>query len=517
MNGVIFINILLDSLPKWETGGNKGKNNWSECKGKSVIAKKNDVEYIINILDYNKSTQKLTIQYLNKPPTDIATKHFLNGHVEKYLFDRNIHNYKIGDIINTKVGGKIQIIDTFRKIINGNSYKYYRYECLICGWKEGEISEGHISERKGCSCCSGHTVVEGINDIPTTNPEMVQYFQGGYEEAKLYTKTGSGNPNNKEGRIFAICPICKRIKDKKITIYDIYKRHSIGCSCSDSIPYPEKFVYNMFEQLGVNFEYHKTFNWSKNVQVDNPKLCGRKSYDFYLNDCNILTETHGIQHYKETNIGKGKGRTYEEEVINDRLKQKLAIKNGIKEENYIVIDCRYSNLDWIKNSILKNEKMNNKFDLSKIDWLQCHEFACNTRVKEACNILKNNKDTTPKQIGILMKLSIPTIIKYLRLGNDLHWCNYNAERVMKESGKRLGQSIRKPIICINTGQVFESATNCSKRSIELFKIYLSQSGISSVCLGKSKSYKNLQFKFITSEEYNAITLSNNNTNYSRLN
>lgn len=499
---MIFINIILDSLPKWTSGGNKGKNNWNECKGKSVIAEKDNIKHIINILNYDSKTQKITIQYLDKPPFTIKTSHFIKGCIGNYLFDKNIHNHKIGDVIETKVGGKIQIIDTYRKIVSGCSFKWYKYKCLVCGWDGGEISEGHVSERKGCSCCANWTVVEGINDIPTTNPEMIPYFQGGYDEAKLYTYTGSGNPNNKERKIRPKCPDCGRVKNKKITIYDIYKRHSIGCSCGDSIPYPEKFMFNLLEQLEINFEYHKTFDWSKNAQADNSKLCGRKSYDFYLQDYDVSIETHGLQHYEQTNR-KG-ARTLETEQANDKLKKELALANGIKPENYIVIDCRYSYLEWIRNSILESN-LNKLFDLSKIDWLKCHEFACCTRVKEACNLWNNNPNITPKEIGVLMKLSIPTIIKYLRVGNELYWCNYDANKIMKENGKRLGEkSNKKPIMCITNGQVFESATDCEKRSIDIFKIHLNQTGISAVCLGNAKSYKKLKFKFITKEEYEIL-------------
>lgn len=59
-------------------------------------------------------------------------------------------------------------------------------------------------------------------------------------------------------------------------------------------------------------------------------------------------------------------------------------------------------------------------------------------------------------------------------------------------------------MCITNGQVFESTTDCEKRSIDIFKIHLNQTGISAVCLGNAKSYKKLKFKFITEEEYEIL-------------
>lgn len=65
--------------------------------------------------------------------------------------------------------------------------KYYKYKCNICGWDNGLIRASDLNKGAGCSCCAGKTVVEGINDIPTVAPYMVKYFQGGYDEAKLYS------------------------------------------------------------------------------------------------------------------------------------------------------------------------------------------------------------------------------------------------------------------------------------------------------------------------------------------
>lgn len=46
----------------------------------------------------------------------------------------------------------------------------------------------------------------------------------------------------------------------------------------------------------------------------------------------------------------------------DEDKEFIAKQNGILE--YIVIDCRYSNYEWIKNSILAS-KLNQIFNLKK--------------------------------------------------------------------------------------------------------------------------------------------------------
>ena len=74
-------------------------------------------------------------------------------------------------------------------------------------------------------------------------------------------------------------------------------------------------------------------------------------------------ETHGKQHYEDGFKGCG-GRTLEEEQQNDKNKYELAIKNGIKQQNYIVIDCSKSDLEFIKNNII-NSRLNELFNLNK--------------------------------------------------------------------------------------------------------------------------------------------------------
>ena len=52
----------------------------------------------------------------------------------------------------------------------------------------------------------------------------------------------------------------------------------------------------------------------------------------------------------------------------------LALRNGIDE--YIIIDCRKSNLNWIKNNILDSSLVN-IFKLDDIDWELCDEYKIN--------------------------------------------------------------------------------------------------------------------------------------------
>lgn len=414
------------------------------------------------------------------------------------------YKYEIGKRI---IDDKRDIMITDKKYITkrqkGKQYKngyvtvnikYYKYKCNKCGFDAGKhystrhkvykkeywIEESSLLRGGGCACCSGRALAEGINDIPTTNPEMIKYFSGGYEEAKLYTRSSNE-------KIYAICPDCGKLKAIPILINTIYNNKSINCSCSDFIPYGEKLMFSVLRQLGLDFitQLSKTtFKW-----------CGKYRYDFYFkyNDEQYIIETHGGQHY-DNKFNVSGGKTIEEEKENDRIKKELALNNQIKEDNYIIIDCRKSESEYIKQNIL-NSKLNEIFCFRKIDWIKVSEFACSNLVKEACEYKKNNPKLTTGEIGKLMGgYCGATISRWLKRGNEVGWCNYNA--------KNENNSV--PVICLENEIIFKSIHNCEKNSFILFGIQLHHSGIINVCCGKTKQTKGYTFKYIkdlTQEEY----------------
>ena len=69
-----------------------------------------------------------------------------------------------------------------------------------------QIEENSLKNGNGCSCCYGRTVVKGINDISTTNPEMVKYFVN-IEDA--YTHTYCSNE-----KVLMRCPNCNNEKKR---------------------------------------------------------------------------------------------------------------------------------------------------------------------------------------------------------------------------------------------------------------------------------------------------------------
>lgn len=169
--------------------------------------------------------------------------------------------------------------------------------------------------------------------------------------------------------------------------------------CSDGISYSEKFVYNLLKNLSVVFKKEKTFDWSQN-----------KRYDFYIPKLSCIIEVHGLQHYFYT----GFSRSLEEEQENDKLKEQLAKENGIK--HYIILDCRKSEMEWVKNSIL-NSQLNELFDLSNINWKEI-DYNSNGSLFIKFYVLFKEKIPLNKIIDQL-EIHETTAYKYLRKINKI--------------------------------------------------------------------------------------------------
>jgi len=335
--------------------------------------------------------------------------------------------YKIGETIETKTG-KIKILQETR-VKNGNTTrKGYVYECFIDGDID-TISESDLKKRNGCKVCSGRKILKGYNDIATTHPYLVKYFVN-TEDAYKYS-------HGSEQKVFTKCPDCN-IK-KEIIISNLCKRGFKCDICSSNKSIGEKTMFNILTQLNIKFEKEIVFIWSKNIQVSNVKLCGYKRYDFYfeLNNEGYIIETHGMQHYEEgfERTKNKKCRTFKEEQENDKIKKKLALNSGVKEENYIVIDCRYTDFIFIRNNIL-NSELNELFNLSEICWDKCLDSLSISIVKKISEMWNSVKDIN--RVAKDLKMNRNTVRDKLKVGTLLKFTDYDAEEeIVKRNYKSI--------------------------------------------------------------------------------
>lgn len=303
---------------------------------------------------------------------------------------------------------------TPNKVTSGSIKKVWWLD--ECG-HEWYATINHRTNGRCCPYCSNKKVLKGFNDLATTHPHKVKYFSN-IEDA--YTHTYAS-----EDRVDLVCPDCGHIK--QCSICNLIQ-HGFSCDfCSDGISYPEKLMINILNKLDIDY--------SRQLTYDN----GKHRYDFYIKDLKAIFETHGIQHYEQ--IGRKGARTLEEEQANDEYKYNDAINNGIKEEDYHQIDCRYSTLDWCRPSIEK--VLSNYVDITVLtdeDWQEIDIKAQKSKKIEVCNYWKEqkeiNKDLTPSQVADIFKLSSNTIISYLTWGTENELCIYNGEEEFKAKVRR---------------------------------------------------------------------------------
>ena len=265
--------------------------------------------------------------------------------------------------------------------------------------------------------------------------------------------------------------------------------------CGDGISYPQKFMTSVLKQLKVDFTTEYIINENKDSR-----------YDFYIPHLNLIIEVHGVQHYNGSFKSYG-GRTLEEEQENDRIKMKTALELGY---NYIVINAKDSSIDWLKNSIEKSE-MNTMFNLAIVNWEECGMFATSSFTKQVCEDFEDNDSAIANKLAIKYGVARTTIVRHLKKGAKFGWCDYDPQRIQYLNAKNKLPNSKKPVICIETGQEFESATECARVSLEVFGVKMLQSKISKVCNGMAKSHKGFTFKYRDNEEIDLSQFLKNET------
>lgn len=327
------------------------------------------------------------------------------------------------------------------------------------------------------------TIVAGINDVATTHSQYVQYFKD-REDAKRYSVRGTA-------KTWFQCPLCGH--EKYTTIDQAFAYGHYACKfCGDGISYGNKFVHHFLKQLSPEESLHiqaeKVFDWSKHVAPDG----ARRIYDFYIDGQEpIIIEVHGNQHYERA-MGNGSTfRSLEEEQANDLLKYELAISNGINSKNYIVLDCRKSQKNYIINSIMHSVLPQIlHFSENDVDWDACDQFATSSMVKMASDLWVSGIHRL-SDIAEKIGCSVGAVSNYLRKADELGWIVYESIQ-------------NKPVVCLDNNYVFPNLNTCSALSESLFGVYLSAKGISGNVRGESRSTRGFHFAYLSRETFRQI-------------
>ena len=296
------------------------------------------------------------------------------------------------------------------------------HKCNVCGhiWP---VKPTQLLSGKGCPVCGGLTIgpaPEYKNSIWAS--EYKNFFSKYLTEDQMKNLT----PHTTK-KIKIKCPDCGNIKE--VRIHDMTRR-GFSCMCHDGHSYPNKFVFNVLSQLNLTITPEYSPQWAKD-----------KRYDDYIHGYNIIIENHGLQHYKNVNFNT---RTLEDEQQNDRYKYNLAMNNAISQ--YIVLDCRRSDMDWIKKSIMNSALPQIlRFDEFDIDWVKAAEYASSNLKKRAAELFNDGHNIN--QIANILIKDSTSIRNWLKEATKIGWCNYTPKNP------------RKPVYCIELNMYFSSKTS----------------------------------------------------------
>ena len=490
-------NKILTELPRYTEGTYKGKVNRQAMVGMKLELEYEQNVYIVEIIDYiSAKNPRFKIEY-NGTIKEITCGSFMAGNFSGILNKvTKIFKFKIGEEIKDDEGRDIVIIDKeYRQRIHTDgkqveNEKWYKYRCNKCRFSDGSffenwIVEGNLLKGKGCPCCSGRKTTLGINTIWDTDRWMVDLGLS-EEDAKTHTKCS-------RDKVFVVCP--RFNKKKEIIIYNIYRCKSICCSCSDKRSYPEKFMMSALEQVGIEYQTQYQPEYLNRLEEDGE--WSQKRSDFYLPEYGLIIETDGELNHKGGKVHIKSKKPLEYYIEVDNWKDEQHLLHGLKT---IRIDCFKSDMKYIKNNIL-NSELNKIFDLSKIDWLKCEEFALCNLVKSVCDYWNNDKKDweTTTDLGKIFKMSRSAIIKYLKKGTELGWCNYNGKEELKKD-KRRNEKKGKAVVMYDLNNNFimkeNSTVKLKERCLKELNIDLNTKCISDVCLGRYKTHKGYIFKYI---------------------
>lgn len=295
-----------------------------------------------------------------------------------------------------------------------NRDRGYLCKCIYDGYVRPLEQYKFDKGLHSCAVCDNKVVVKGINDVATTQPELVQYI---HDKSIIHSIT-----KRSERQIELECPICHTIKIGKLK--DLAK-YGFSCpKCGDGRTIPNKLMYLILEQGGLDFECEVNFEWCSFPLFNRKDKFTHGIYDFVVRSKNLIIEMDGgLGHGKKLHSRSKK--TLEETLYRDRMKDKLASEHGYK---VIRIDCDYTEdnkYEYMFKSLMDSD-LSNYIDIANINLKELFIEANNTSlVKDAADLW--NEGLSRGEISEKLKFGKATIRKYLKIGTDLGLCNYNGE------------------------------------------------------------------------------------------
>ena len=321
-----------------------------------------------------------------------------------------------------------------------------QHKCLVCNERflksPNEVIEYNKNNLVVCPRCSGRKLEKGVNTLWDTYP---------YVASMLVNKEeGYKNRHTSEKKLNWICPECGEIIRQK-SIHNTVNNGLVCSLCSNTRSKGHRIVNAILSQLEIEYVNEKSFYWSDG-----------KSYDIYIGSISCIIEVHGIQHYEYCDLLKRNGITLEDEQANDKYKKDIAKQNNIS--NYIEIEAKVSDYNYIIDSVRNNKDFNSLFDLTCVKWDEVLKAMATSNVLKICDLYNEGKSVS--EIKDIIHMSDTVIQRHLNNFKSVGLCNY----------KGIGEK-DKPVICITSGERFKNIKEAGQ------KYNIDGNGISFVCRG----------------------------------
>lgn len=329
--------------------------------------------------------------------------------------------------------------------------------CTKHNYKWSAQLGSNLYKKYSCSECAK----EGIRDNLKNKYNL---WEINYDVAKLLENPSDAyglSSNSKEKRWF-ICPNCGNRLYKRIAMVSNF---GLSCHiCSDGFSYPNKLMYNILTELGLNF-----------ITEFSPSWISPRRYDFCIEKNKIIIEMDGeLGHGKR--VRKDNIISSEESLKIDNLKDNIAIQHGYK---VIRINCDKSELYYIKYNIM-NSDLINYIDFTDVKWEDCDLKSQKSILISVCEFYNQNPYYSYKMLSQRFNINVDTINKYLKIGYEHNLC------------PKYSKCLSNPIICVESGVIFPTATKCA----EFYNLDSSQ--IIKCCKNEKYSTYNLHFMYLNS-------------------
>lgn len=343
---------------------------------------------------------------------------------------------KVKDIYDDE----FDVIDTYVDAKTPLNFKHKKCGTIIKRIPNNVLSHKNMS-CPVCNGCCAMEAIKGVTDLWSLRPDVAELLENPEDGYRHTVHSGK--------KVNFICPYCNNVLNK--TIAKVSDR-GLSCSyCGKTKSYPNKFMCNLLDELGVKFKTE--------YKIDGYDY----RYDLYFiinNNSYVIEMDGGIGHGNKTYSGK----VDKVGLKTDLIKDDICKRNNIK---VIRIDCNYKHKNRFGYIVkhIKESELSIMFDLSKIDF-NAIDITSSISTLGSVVDLWNNGVRSYDEFKKELHIPRPTIRRYLQEASIKGILSERYEDILKEirmaSNKKLQTSKGKHIICVETNQVYVSIAEATR-------------------------------------------------------